>query len=159
MGRLPVINQLLRLLLRLWRILPLWVHVFAARVVRPKYRVAAVFDEQGCVLLFRHTYRKFEWGMPSGGLEYGEAPEEAIRREFHEESGIDVEVQKMLLAVSSKEDHHISLIYGCRILSGEFRPSPEISEMQYFDPQRLPRMLLTEKAIIARLAALNREGK
>ena len=41
-------NSILRFLLRVWKILPLWVHVFGARVVRPRYRVgvvAAVFDD------------------------------------------------------------------------------------------------------------------
>ncbi|HNO84809.1 MAG TPA: hypothetical protein PKM54_09285, partial [Anaerolineales bacterium] len=58
-------------LLRIWRTLPLWVHFLAAKLVRPRFRAAVaalIFNELGHVLLFKHTYRKFEWGIPAGGL-------------------------------------------------------------------------------------------
>lgn len=158
----PVLNPILRLLLRIWRVMPVWVHVLGARVVRPKYRVgvvAVVFDAQGRILLFKHTYRKFDWGLPAGGLEFGEAPEEAVRREFLEESGIQIEVGRLLMAISAKEGHHISLIYLCRILEGEFRESLEISEVRYFETERLPAMLFAEKEMIRNIKdSLEREN-
>lgn len=138
-------------LLRIWRTLPLWVHLLASRIVRPRFRMAVaamIFDEQGRILLFKHTYRKFEWGIPAGGLEHREQPENAIVREFYEETGMQIEVQKLLLAESAKEDHHVSLIYLCKIISGEFKPSLEISEMKYFDVNDLPQMLFAEKELI-----------
>lgn len=144
-----------RFLFRIWRRFPLWMHIFAARIVRPRFRVgvaALIFDEQGRVLLFRHTYRKFEWGIPGGALEYGEPPEQAMVREMLEETGMRIEVQRLLLAESSKDDHHISLIYQCRIADGVFRESDEISEMKYFDVNALPPMLFAEKDLIRRVA-------
>jgi ADP-ribose pyrophosphatase YjhB (NUDIX family) len=150
-------NSILRFLMRLLRTLPLWVHVLGARVIRPRYRVgvvAAVFDEQGRVLLFKHSYRKLEWGLPAGGLEYGEAPEAGIQREFLEESGISIQVEKLLMAVSSREDHHIALVYRCKLGAGEFRPNIEITEMKYFWPDELPRMLFAEKDMIARISEM-----
>jgi len=144
-----------RFLLNAWRGLPMWIHVLAMRMYRPKFRAAVaamIFDEQGRVLLFKHTYRKFEWGIPAGGLEYGEQPEKAIVREFLEESGMQIKVEKLLLAESSKEDHNISLIYLCRITSGTFQQSSEISEMKYFDLNDLPFMLFAEKNLIHMVA-------
>jgi len=130
-------------------------HILASRLVRPRYRVAVaalVFNAQGQVLLFRHTYRKFEWGIPAGSLEYGEQPEKAIVREFMEESGIQIRVEKLLMAESSKDDHHVTLIYLCTIESGTFKESNEISEMQYFDVGDLPPMLFAEKDLIRNVA-------
>ena len=141
----------MKILLRIWRILPMWLHVFAMRLYRPKFRAAVaamIFDEQGRILLFKHTYRKFEWGIPAGGLEYGEQPEKAIVREFFEETGMQIKVEKLLMAESSKEDRNISLIYLCNITSGTFRESPEISEMKYFDMNDLPHLLFAEKELI-----------
>jgi 8-oxo-dGTP diphosphatase len=141
----------MKFLLRIWRTLPLWMHTLAARTVRPKFRVAVaamIFNDQGQILLFKHTYRKFEWGIPAGGLEHGEQPEKAIVREFYEETGMQIEVQRLLLAQSAKADHHVSLIYLCKIVSGTFRESPEISEMKYFDVNELPSMLSAEKSLI-----------
>ena len=109
---------------------------------------ALVFDEQGRILLFKHTYRKLDWGIPAGGLEYGEQPADAIVREFFEETGMTIEVQRLLLADSSRYFQHVSLIYLCRIISGEFSESHEISQIQYFEVDNLPPMLFDEKDMI-----------
>jgi ADP-ribose pyrophosphatase YjhB (NUDIX family) len=147
---------MIRFLLRVWQKFPIWVHLLASRIVRPRFRVAVaamIFDEQGRVLLFKHTYRKFEWGIPAGSLEHREQPERAIVREVFEETSMQVDVQKLLLAESSRDDHHISLIYLCRIVSGEFRESNEISEIRYFALNDFPkRMLSAEKELIRRVA-------
>lgn len=138
-------------LLQIWRVLPMWIHVLAMRTYRAKFRAAVaamVFDEQGRILLFKHTYRKFEWGIPAGGLEYNEQPDKAIVREFFEETGMQIKVEKILLAESSKEDRNISLIYLCKIVNGTFKESSEISEMKYFDVNELPQMLFAEKNLI-----------
>ena len=111
-----------------------------------------VFDEQGRILLFKHTYRKFEWGIPAGGLEYNEQPENAIVREFFEETGMQIKVEKLLLAESSREDRNISLIFLCKIVSGTFKESHEISEMKYFEVNDLPQMLFAEKNLIRLVA-------
>ncbi len=145
----------MKTLLRLWRVLPMWVHVLAMRTYRAKFRAsvaAMVFDEQGRILLFKHTYRKFEWGIPAGGLEYNEQPENAIVREFFEETGMQIKVEKLLLAESSREDRNISLIFLCKIVSGTFKESHEISEMKYFEVNDLPQMLFAEKNLIRLVA-------
>jgi 8-oxo-dGTP diphosphatase len=142
---------MMKILPRLWRVLPMWVHVLAMRTYRAKFRAsvaAMVFDEYGRVLLFKHTYRKFEWGIPAGGLEYNEQPEKAVVREFFEETGMQIKVEKLLLAESSKEDRNISLIFLCKIVSGTFKESHEISEMKYFEVNNLPQMLFAEKDLI-----------
>jgi 8-oxo-dGTP diphosphatase len=141
-------------LLRIWRTLPLWVHILGARLVRSRFRAAVaalIFDEAGRILLFKHTYRKFEWGIPAGSLEHGEQPANAVVREFFEETGMQLQVERLLTAVSAREDHHLSLIYLCKIVSGEFKQTPEISEMRYFSPNDLPSMLFTEKELIRRV--------
>jgi hypothetical protein len=58
-------------------------------------------------------------------------------------------VERLLTAVSAREDHHISIIYLCKIVSGEFKESSEISEIRYFPVNELPtRMLSAEKELI-----------
>lgn len=155
-------NSFLKMLLRLWRAVPVWAQFLAARVVRPRYRVgvvAVVFDEGGRILLFKHTYRKLAWGLPAGGLEHGEDPQEAVCREFREETGLEVEVERMLMAVSAEVGHHISLIYLCRMGAGEFRESLEISEMRFFGVEELPTMLLVEKDLIHRIIEYIQRGE
>ncbi|MBI5961972.1 MAG: NUDIX hydrolase [Chloroflexi bacterium] len=146
---------MMKTLLRIWRILPMWMHVLVMRMYRPKFRAAVaamIFDEGGRILLFKHTYRKYEWGIPAGGLEYGEQPEKAIIREFFEETGMQIKVERLLLAESSREDRNIGLIYLCKIVSGTFRKSNEVSEMKYFEINDLPQMLFAEKNLICAVA-------
>ena len=142
---------MIKILLRIWRVFPLWFQTLVSRVVRPRFRMAVaalVFDEHGRILLFKHTYRKLAWGIPAGGLEFKEQPKDAIVREFFEETGMTVEVVNLLLADSSPDFHHVSLVYLCEIVAGEFRESHEISEIQYFDVENLPPMLFDEKDLI-----------
>ena len=107
-----------------------------------------IFDSEGRILLFKHTYRKWQWGIPAGSLEYHEQPADAIIREFYEETSMQIQIEKLLTVVSASEDNHLTVVYLCQIAGGEFRQSNEISEMKYFDVQDLPKMLLAEKDLI-----------
>ena len=129
----------------------MWMHILVSQIVRPKFLMAVaalVFDEHGRILLFKHTYRKLAWGIPAGGLEYREQPKDAIVREFFEETGMTIEPLNLLLADSSPYFHHVSLVYLCEVVAGEFKESHEISEIQYFDVDNLPPMLFDEKDLI-----------
>jgi ADP-ribose pyrophosphatase YjhB (NUDIX family) len=142
---------MMRKLLPIWGKFPLWMHMLAARILRPRFQVAVaalIFDGRGQVLLFRHTYRKFEWGIPVGGLEFGEQPEEGVIREVYEESGLTIQVERLLSAESSRMFKHVTLVYLCRIVNGEFRESDEVSDMAYFDVEDLPPMIFDEKGLI-----------
>ena len=144
-------SAMINLLLRFWRLLPMWLHVLVTRLVQPKFQAgvsALIFDETGRVLLFKHTYRKFEWGIPGGGLEYKEQPPDAMVREFHEETGMQIEVIRLLKVASANEFPHLGIVYLCKITDGEFKASHEVSEMRYFAVNDLPRMLFAEKDLI-----------
>lgn len=66
-----------------------------------KFRIAlyGVLIDQGRVLL---TSTRVPSGVitnfPGGGLELGESPVEALKREFREETGIEVEIARLVFA-------------------------------------------------------------
>lgn len=141
---------MIKILLQTWRIMPVWLHVLAAKL-RPRFGAAVaalIFDERGRVLLFKHTYRKFQWGIPAGGLEFREKPADAIVREFFEETGMQIQVEKLLTVVNAQEARYVTVVYLCEIISGEFKESHEVSEMKYFNVNQLPKMLFAEKELI-----------
>src|SRR5262249_43660233 len=59
------------------------------RVRRPRRNSVMVvaFDEQGRVLLVRHSYGPPLWAIPGGGMDRGEDPAGAAAREVREELG------------------------------------------------------------------------
>src|SRR5690606_40226655 len=71
-----------------------------ASVSRMDLRVAAyavVTDDDDRVLLARWTEgRRMAWTVPGGGLEDGEDPENAVRRELLEETGFRIETTELL---------------------------------------------------------------
>jgi 8-oxo-dGTP diphosphatase len=51
------------------------------------------------VLLTRVSARGFHtgaWTLPGGGVDHGESPQDTVRREVHEETGLEVEVGRLL---------------------------------------------------------------
>jgi ADP-ribose pyrophosphatase YjhB (NUDIX family) len=142
----------MKILVRIWGMFPLWLQTLISRFIRPRFRVAVaafIFDDENRILLCEHTYRKaYPWGLPAGSLEYGEDPEEGIKRELKEETGFDVRVERLLYADSAVEFRHISLIYLCRIIGGTFKQNVEVSSIKFHPLDQLPKLLPTEQTLI-----------
>lgn len=142
------------ILLKIWRAFPFWLQEIASRIIRPLFQVfavAVVFNQQNQILLVKTTYnRNHPWGLPGGSLEYGEAPEAAAVREIFEETGIEVEIEKFMMVKSWLPDR-VGFYYLCRVTSGEFQPSEEVSESGYFGFNNLPDIRPRDREIIKEL--------
>ena len=149
--------MLKRTLLKIWRVLPLWLQIVLSRVIRPLFQViaaAVIFDENRNVLLVKSTYNRFHpWGLPGGSLEYGEHPEEAVIREVFEETHLNVCIEKLLLVNSWMPDR-VGMYYLCRITGGTFSPSDEVSEFAFFALDDLPDVRPLDRDMIKRLHGL-----
>jgi 8-oxo-dGTP diphosphatase len=69
-----------------------------------------------------------QWFLPGGGLEHGEDPVDGLRREFGEETGLEVEVGAVRGVLSDvytlpggAELHTVRIIYAIRSHAGELR--------------------------------------
>ncbi len=71
------------------------------------------------------------WTLPGGGLEYGETPESAVRREIEEETGLIGEPEAILgtsvmtidrsASFEGQRLHFVGILYRVRIVGGELR--------------------------------------
>jgi 8-oxo-dGTP diphosphatase len=95
---------------------------------------AVVTDEDDRILLARWTQgRRIAWTMPGGGLEAGEDPEDAVRREVREETGFTVQVDELLgihsrvipagrrVQKAAQPLHTLRIVYRATIRGGKLR--------------------------------------
>jgi len=106
----------------------------------------AIYDEQGRVLMGLHSDRKV-WVMPGGLIEPEEIPADAAIREVWEETGLTVEIEKLVLNKTFPPDR-FGMYYLCRITNGVFEPSDEVAEYGYFSLNNLPDVRPRDYALI-----------
>ena len=103
---------------------------------------AVVLDGKGHVFLVKHSYVA-GWHLPGGGAETGETIPDSLRRELHEEGGIELTGEPRLHGIFfnrhvSRRDH--VAVYVVRDFRQERMPVPnhEIVACGFFDPADLP---------------------
>jgi 8-oxo-dGTP diphosphatase len=98
---------------------------------------AVILDEQGILLAVRSDL--WGWELPGGGQECGESPEEGLRREVREETGLDVAVESHVGDyVRTGFRPHTARVYRCRVLGGELRTNWETLAQGFFEPDHPP---------------------
>ncbi len=120
----------------------------------PKLMVDVVVpSEEGRVLLIRRASDPYEgqWALPGGFVEVGETLEAAATREAEEETGLKVEVVR-LVGVYSEPDrdprgHNVSCAYLARSQGGEPSAASDAAEVSFLDPSTVELAFDHEKII------------
>lgn len=113
--------------------------------LNPLPAVAAVLLQSGRVLLIKRGVepRSGFWALPSGFIEQGETPEEAVTREVLEETGA-VCLPKILLAATTHDDHifgHVLVLgYLATHVEGIVAAGDDALEANWFETSALPSM-------------------
>ena len=114
-----------------------------------KVSVAAlVTNEEGKILLVNSPWRG--WEYPGGLIEPGETFEEALRREIREESGVEVEIERLVGICKNLEKDIVNIDFVCRYVSGELTTSDESTEVVWVTPEEAVKMItfpLTKKRL------------
>lgn len=116
-----------------------------------RVRVCGLLQEAGKILLLRHHGvgpAGHLWSPPGGGLEFGESVEDALVREFEEETGLQVQIVDFLFTNEYRDDslHAIELFFSVKVKSGNaaLGKDPELAadqqiltDMHFFTPDEL----------------------
>ncbi|QWG29027.1 NUDIX domain-containing protein [Bacillus mycoides] len=82
-------------------------------------RGAAIIVQDGKIALIKRVREgEMYFVFPGGGIEEGETPEEATKREIYEELGVHIQVEHLIAKVKYKGTEYY---YNAHIIGGVFR--------------------------------------
>lgn len=123
-----------------WKKIPWGVRRFLVRATQDTFTVsvaAVVLNASGEVLLLDHLIRPNSgWGVPGGFLDRGEQPEDGVRREVREETGLELSDLELLRvrAVGG----HVEVLFKALSAGKAEVKSREIKSLGWFDADSLP---------------------
>lgn len=109
---------------------------------KPTSSVLAIKDDK--VLLIKRGIEPYKgwWDIPGGFLNSGEHPEDGAKREFLEETGLEVRLTKMLgfwMDTYGPIDIDIlNILYAAEVTGGIEQPSTDAVEIGWFPLNQLP---------------------
>jgi ADP-ribose pyrophosphatase YjhB (NUDIX family) len=139
--------------------------VSKATQLRPS--VAAVITNADGHILLQLRSDNSLWGLPGGSVEIGESVALAILREVREETGLTVEIERLVGVYSDPRSqvfryadgnvvHYINTLFVCRIVGGNLQTCEETLDLRFFEPARLPDEMLRSHRIRIQDALANR---
>jgi 8-oxo-dGTP diphosphatase len=120
----------------------------------PLLVVDILIEEKGKILLVKRKNPPFRgyYAIPGGFVEYGERVEDAARREAKEETGLDVELERITGIYSDPErdprGHVVSICYLARVVGGKMKGGSDAEETRWFPLDKLPKLAFDHERII-----------
>lgn len=124
-------------------------------------RAYGVLLNEGRVALVRSSNPRHSpplWWLPGGGIEFGEAPEDTLVREFFEETGLLVRDPRLLTVTSDLRHrdngdkiHTVRIIFNVALAGGELRHEVHgtTDHAAWFDLSDLDTMNVADYALAA----------
>lgn len=108
-----------------------------------KVGVSVLVEREGRLLLVQRSVEPGmgKWCLPSGFIEWDEAPEAAAARECAEETGLEVADLELVEVRYYTDDFRgpgINLTYQARAKRGALRPGDDAGAVRFYGPEELP---------------------
>lgn len=110
---------------------------------------AAILNDAGKVLLQKRADRN-TWGFPGGVMELGESFSETLKREVKEETGLNVDIIRLIGVYSNYFDQYpngdkaqpILIFFLCKKISGDLTvDNDETLELKFFGKEEMPTLV------------------
>lgn len=115
-----------------------------------RVRVGGILIENDKILLLKHEGvgpNQYLWSPPGGGMEFGQDAEENLKREFKEETNLEISVESFLFVNEYLDNkiHAIELFFKVKKVGGniilgadpEMKQKQILTEFRYFDYEEL----------------------
>ena len=111
--------------------------------IRPSV-CAIIINDNNQILLEQRSDNQL-WGLPGGGVEISESVTQALYREVIEETGLNVQIIKLIGIYSDPENYsimsypdgglvqYVSITFKCKPISKNLKISKESIDLKYFD--------------------------
>ncbi|MEA3254301.1 MAG: NUDIX hydrolase [Candidatus Altiarchaeota archaeon] len=120
----------------------------------PMLTVDAVILRDNSVVLIRRGNPPFKekWALPGGFVEYGERVEDAVVREAKEETGLDINADKLSDVYSDPDrdprGHTVSVCFLCTPVGGGLKPDTDAIDARWFKLSKLPELAFDHEKIL-----------
>lgn len=123
---------------------------------RPKVGSAVLVENEGKFLLGKRNKKNYfgYWIIPGGGVRWGETIQQAAIREIKEETGIDIELVKLICheeIMNLPENYHtVTFFHLARPKKADpnvntrINPSDDLSEAGFFSVEEIKNMKIAE---------------
>ena len=105
---------------------------------QPALTVDVIVRDGNRVLLVKRKNNPFKgkWALVGGFVEYGEKVEEAAKRECREETGLEVELERLVGVYSDPNrdprGHVVSICFLARVVGGKLKAGSDAREAKFF---------------------------
>lgn len=106
----------------------------------PKVAATCIVARDGQILMIRRALQPGMglWCMPGGYVDRGEVVEVAAAREVFEETGLVVEVERLVGLFSEEGRSVIVAAFAAKETGGHLQVGPEAQELGFFSQDKLP---------------------
>jgi len=102
----------------------------------PKVAAVAFIEHDHRILLVRRAVNpeRGKWSLPAGYVNYGEDPRAAAIREVREETGLEIEILRLVdvWGESGASGASIISIYAARLLAGTAQPLDDVDAVLWY---------------------------
>ncbi|MFQ6072864.1 MAG: NUDIX domain-containing protein [Methanosarcinales archaeon] len=110
-----------------------------------------IYNNKIALIKRKNPPYKGQYAIPGGFVEIGETVEDAVKREAKEETGLDVEILK-LVGVYSNPDrdprgHTVSICYLC-MGTGEIKAGSDADDIKLFSLSDIPKLSFDHNKMI-----------